>query len=62
MSGTGGPWLLKSPGRWIALYFLSIAVIAALKLTGAIESPVGFILLAAATCCLLYTSPSPRDS
>ena len=43
MSGTGRPWLLTSPGRWVALYFLSIAVIAALKLTGAIESPVGFI-------------------
>ncbi|MGY8973431.1 MAG: hypothetical protein ACKVGV_07315 [Sphingomonadales bacterium] len=52
MSGTGRPWLLKSPGRWVALYFLSIAVIAALKLSGAIASPVGFILLAAATFLL----------
>ena len=53
MSGTGRPWLLTSPGRWVALYFLSVVIIAALKLTGAIESPVGFILLAAATCLLL---------
>ncbi|MEC9151210.1 MAG: hypothetical protein VX400_07600, partial [Pseudomonadota bacterium] len=42
-----------SPGRWVALYFFSVVIIAALKLTGAIESPVGFILLAAATCLLL---------
>lgn len=53
MSGTSRPWLLTSPGRWVALYFLSVVIIAALKLTGAIESPVGFILLAAATCLLL---------
>ena len=53
MSGTSRPWLLTSPGRWVALYFFSVVIIAALKLTGAIESPVGFILLAAATCLLL---------
>ena len=53
MSGISRPWLLTSPGRWVALYFFSVVIIAALKLTGAIESPVGFILLAAATCLLL---------
>ncbi len=53
MSGTSRLWLLTSPGRWVALYFFSVVIIAALKLTGAIESPVGFILLAAATCLLL---------
>lgn len=53
MSGTSRPWLLTSPGRWVALYFFSVVIIAVLKLTGAIESPVGFILLAAATCLLL---------
>lgn len=53
MSGTSRPWLFTSPGRWVALYFFSVVIIAALKLTGAIESPVGFILLAAATCLLL---------
>ncbi|WP_306097303.1 hypothetical protein [Qipengyuania flava] len=53
MSGTSRPWLLTSPGRWVALYFFSVVIIAALKLTGAIESPVCFILLAAATCLLL---------
>ena len=53
MCGPNRPGLLTSPGRWVALYFLSVVIIAALKLTGAIESPVGFILLAAATCLLL---------
>ena len=53
MSGTSRPWLLTSPGRWVALYFFGVVMIAALKLTGAIESPVGFILLAAATSLLL---------
>lgn len=53
MSGISRPRLLTSPGRWVALYFFSVVIIAALKLTGAIESPVGFILLAAATCLLL---------
>lgn len=53
MSGASRRWLLTSPGRWVALYFFSVVIIAALKLTGAIESQVGFILLAAATCLLI---------
>lgn len=42
-----------SSRRWVALYFVAVALIGALRLTGAIGGPVGFILLASATGILI---------
>ena len=43
----------RSQGFWVGLFFASVAIIAALKLTGAINSPTGFILLAGAMGLLI---------
>ena len=43
----------RSQGFWVGLYLASVAIIGALKLTGAIESPFGFILLAVATGAMI---------
>ena len=48
---TPGTW--PKSRRWIAIYFVAVALIGALRLTGAIGGPVGFILLAAATGILI---------
>ena len=53
MTGDRGAGLMHSPKRWIVFYFIGIAAVATLKLTDAIEGPVAFILLAAATALLL---------
>ncbi|MEX0342597.1 MAG: hypothetical protein AB3N06_08420 [Erythrobacter sp.] len=43
----------RSPRFWVGLYFLSVAIIGALRISGAINGPTGFILLAAATGILI---------
>lgn len=43
----------RAQGFWVGLYLASAAIIGALRLTGAIESPFGFILLAVATGAMI---------
>ena len=43
----------RSPGFWAGLYLVNVAIIAALKITGAINSPTGFVLMALACVLLL---------
>lgn len=43
----------RSQAFWVAAYFVAVAIIAALRLTDAINGTTGFILLAAATGALI---------
>ena len=43
----------RSQRFWVGLYFLSVAIIGALRISDAINGPTGFILLAAATGILI---------
>lgn len=53
MTGEASGRKLGSNRRWIALYFVAIAIIGALKLTDAIGGTTGFVLLAGATGILI---------
>ena len=43
----------RSQRFWVGLYFLSVAIIGALRIGGAINGPTGFILLAIATGAMI---------
>lgn len=54
MSGESSDRLQRrSPYRWAVLYFIAVGAVGVLKLTGAINEPTGFILLALATGLLI---------
>lgn len=53
MSGSAMPRKGRSQGFWVGMYFAAIAIVAALKLTGAINGPTGFVLMAAAMTLLI---------
>ena len=51
----------RSHRFWVGLYFLSVAIIGALRISDAINGPTGFILLAAATGILIPITRKGHD-
>lgn len=52
----------RSQGFWAGLYFVAVAIVAALKLSGAIDGTTGFILMAAAMVLLIPMVRAGRAS
>ncbi|MBX7514064.1 hypothetical protein K3179_05810 [Qipengyuania sp. GH38] len=50
------------PGLWVGLFFASAGVIIALRLSGAIEEPVGFILLALSMGLMIPFNKAMKNS